>query len=112
MENQIIVKGRVCNLKPSEGDKPQEFGLTLSTGKIKSTGEWAKGIIYNVTDWNNSTLENKQTIIVEGYFKSYLGKDGTEKHQLNAKRVQIVDGKASTQQAPQSVQNMYSDLPF
>jgi hypothetical protein len=112
MENQIIVKGRVCNLKPSEGDKPQEFGLILSTGRIKKTGEWAKGIIYNVTDWNNFTLENKQTVIVEGYFQSYLAKDGTEKHQLNAKRIELVGGNATPKQAPQSVQDAYGDLPF
>jgi hypothetical protein len=107
MDNQIIIKGRVCNIKKSDGNKPQTFGLIVSTGKIKKTGEWAKGFIYNIVDWNNFAIQDKQTIIVDGFFESYLANDGTERNQINAKKIMIPPPKDT---APNWGAN--DDVPF
>lgn len=112
MENQIIVKGTVHKLKQfplRDGAVGTSFSLAVYTGKVGD--EYAPTLWFNVTCYDPVSLHEKQKdVVVDGYFKAEKGQDGKIYTKLIAKRVLV--SNATPKQAPQSVQNMYNDLPF
>jgi hypothetical protein len=100
MENTIIVKGRVLN--PQELPKLNKFGLSVYSGKLPS-GQYPKGIIYNVVDFEKTTIVKGSQVIVEGYFQA-TEYNGVERIDLIAKSIKLI----GQSQAPKS----FDDLPF
>ena len=114
MENTIMVKGTVHEPESffsKEGKQGTKFKLAVYAGKIGT--EYAPSVWYNVKIMEPIILANKQRdVVVDGYFGSHKATDGSDRvfHTLWAKRVLVPN--AQPQQAPQSVQNIYGDLPF
>ena len=112
MENTIMAKGTVHKLKQfplRDGAVGTSFSLAVYTGKVGD--EYAPTLWFNVTCYDPVSLHEKQKdVVVDGYFKAEKGQDGKIYTKLIAKRVLVPN--AQPQQAPQSVQNIYGDLPF
>lgn len=116
MQNDIMVKGTVHKVEHSvtqNGSHKTVFNLSVYQGKVDT--QYVSSIWFNyVTAWGKLPLIDKQRdVIIDGYFKGYKDKNGELKSVLTAKRV-LVDGVdiMQPQQAPQSVQDAYGDLPF
>jgi hypothetical protein len=121
MENTIMVKGTVHKLKQfsmKDGAVGTSFSLAVYTGKVG--GEYAPTLWFNVTSYDPVSLHEKQKdVVIDGYFKAEKsntdgwveGDECTKIYtKLIAKRVLVPN--ATPKQAPQSVQNIYGDLPF
>jgi hypothetical protein len=113
MENTIMVKGTVHKLKQfsmKDGAVGTSFSLAVYTGKVGE--EYAPTLWFNVTSYDPVSLHEKQKdVVVDGYFKAEKSNtDGKIYTKLIAKRVLVPN--ATPKQAPQSVQNIYGDLPF
>jgi hypothetical protein len=114
MENTIMVKGTVHSPESffsKEGKEGTRFKLAVYAGKMD--GGYAPSVWYTVKIMERLSLNDKQRdVVVDGYFGASKATDGSDRvfHTLWAKRVLVPN--ATPQQAPQSVQDAYGDLPF
>lgn len=113
MENTIMVKGTVHKPRnfTTKNGGGTSFNLSVFTGK-KIDDQYPPALWFNdVTIFETLSLVDKQRdVIVDGFFVSDKGQDGIIRSKLIAKHVLVPN--AQPQQAPQSVQNIYGDLPF